>query len=60
MGDPLGLDSLAVIMIDVPSIDKLFTARQQMDYLMGASRAGQLLAIIQVGEASRVLLFQPG
>jgi hypothetical protein len=59
MGDPLGLDSLAVIMIDVPSIDKLFTARQQMD-LMGASRAGQLLAIIQVGEASRVLLFQPG
>jgi hypothetical protein len=41
-----GLDSLAVIMIDVPSIDKLSTAQEQMDYFMGASRARQLLAII--------------
>ena len=41
-----GLDSLAVIMIDVPAIDKLFAAQEQMDYFMGASRARQLLAII--------------
>jgi len=41
-----GLDSLAVIMIDVPSIDKLCTAQEQMDYFMGASRARQLLAIL--------------
>ena len=40
-----GLDSLAVIMIDVPNIDKLSTAQEQMDYFMGASRARQLLAI---------------
>jgi hypothetical protein len=42
-----GLDSLAVIMIDLPKIDQLFTAQEQMDYFMGASRARQLLAIIQ-------------
>ena len=41
-----GLDSLAVIMIDVSSIDKLSTAQEQMDYFMGASRGRQLLAII--------------
>jgi hypothetical protein len=41
-----GLDSLAVIMIDVSSIDKLSTAQEQMNYFMGASRARQLLAII--------------
>jgi hypothetical protein len=41
-----GLDSLAVIMIDVASIDKLFTAQEQMDYSMGASRARPLLAIL--------------
>ena len=40
-----GLDSLAVIMIDVPNIEKLSTAQEQMDYFMGASRARQLLAI---------------
>jgi hypothetical protein len=33
-------------MIDVPAIDKLFAAQEQMDYFMGASRARQLLAII--------------
>jgi hypothetical protein len=41
-----GLDSLAVILIDLPKIDQLFTAQEQMDYFMGASRARQLLAII--------------
>ncbi len=40
-----GLDSLAVIMIDIQSIDKLPNAQEQMDYFMGASRARQLLAI---------------
>src|SRR5271166_610442 len=44
-----GLDSLAVIMIDVPNIDKLSTAQEQMDYFMGASRARQLLAILHRG-----------
>ena len=43
-----GLDSLAVIIIDidVPNINQLSTAQEQMDYFMGASRARQLLAII--------------
>jgi hypothetical protein len=41
-----GLDSLAVIMIDTQSFDKLSSAQEQMDYFMGASRARQLLAII--------------
>ena len=41
-----GLDSLAVIMIDMPKFDRLSTAQQQMDYFMGASRARQLLAIL--------------
>jgi hypothetical protein len=40
-----GLDSLAVIMIDTPSVDKLSTPQEQMNYFMGASRARQLLAI---------------
>jgi hypothetical protein len=40
-----GLDSLAVIMIDIERFDKLSTAREQMNYFMGASRARQLLAI---------------
>src|SRR6202030_645315 len=40
-----GLDSLAVIMIDTQSFDKLSSPQQQMDYFMGASRARQLLAI---------------
>jgi hypothetical protein len=40
-----GLDSLAVIMIDVEKFDKLATAQEQMDYFMGASRARQLLVI---------------
>jgi hypothetical protein len=41
-----GLDSLAVIMIDTQSFDKLCSPQQQMDYFMGASRARQLLAIL--------------
>jgi hypothetical protein len=41
-----GLDSLAVIMIDTPSFDKLTNPQQQMDYFMGASRCRQLLAIL--------------
>ena len=41
-----GLDSLAVIMIDTPSFDKLANPQQQMDYFMGASRSRQLLAIL--------------
>jgi hypothetical protein len=41
-----GLDSLAVIMIDSQSFDKLSNAQQQMDYFMGASRSRQLLAIL--------------
>jgi hypothetical protein len=40
-----GLDSLAVIMIDVERFDKLATPQEQMNYFMGASRARQLLAI---------------
>jgi hypothetical protein len=40
-----GLNSLAVIMIDTPSFDKLSYPQQQMDYFKGASRARQLLAI---------------
>jgi hypothetical protein len=41
-----GLDSLAVIMIDVESFDKLASPQEQMNYFMGASRARQLLAIL--------------
>jgi hypothetical protein len=41
-----GLDSLAVIMIDVEKFDKLAAPQEQMNYFMGASRARQLLAII--------------
>jgi hypothetical protein len=41
-----GLDSLAVIMIDVESLNQFSSARNQMDYFMGASRARQLLAIL--------------
>jgi hypothetical protein len=40
-----GLDSLAVIMIDMERFGKLSTAQEQMDYFMGASRARQLLVI---------------
>jgi hypothetical protein len=40
-----GLDSLAVIMIDVERFDKLATPQEQMNYFMGASRARQLLAV---------------
>jgi hypothetical protein len=40
-----GLDSLAVIMIDVERFDKLATPQEQMNYFMGSSRARQLLAI---------------
>jgi Uncharacterized conserved protein (DUF2075) len=41
-----GLDSLAVIMIDVERFDRLSTPQDQMNYFMGASRARQLLAIL--------------
>jgi hypothetical protein len=41
-----GLDSLAVIMIDTQSFDKLSNSQQQTDYFMGASRSRQLLAIL--------------
>jgi hypothetical protein len=41
-----GLDSLAVIMIDVERFDKLATPQEQMNYFMAASRARQLLAIL--------------
>ena len=41
-----GLDSLAVIMIDIQSADKLSSPQQQMDYFMGSSRTRQLLAIL--------------
>jgi len=40
-----GLDSLAVIMIDVERFEELATPQEQMNYFMGASRARQLLAI---------------
>ena len=36
-----GLDSLAVIMIDVEKFEKLSTAQGRMDYFVGASRARQ-------------------
>ena len=41
-----GLDSLAVILIDVERFEKLATPQEQMNYFMGASRARQLLAIL--------------
>jgi hypothetical protein len=41
-----GLDSLAVIMIDVARFDRLSASQEQMNYFMGASRARQLLAIL--------------
>jgi hypothetical protein len=41
-----GLDSLAVLMIDVERFNKLTTPQDQMNYFMGASRARQLLAIL--------------
>ena len=44
-----GLDSLAVIVIDTRSFDKLSNPQQQMDYFMGASRSRQLLAILHRG-----------
>jgi hypothetical protein len=40
------LDSLAVLMIDVESFDKLAAPQEQMNYFMGASRARQLLAVL--------------
>ena len=42
-----GLDALAVIVIDVERFDKLVSAQEQLNYFMGASRARQLLAILQ-------------
>ena len=41
-----GLDSLAVILIDVRPFQALADAQDQMDYFMGASRARQLLAVV--------------
>jgi hypothetical protein len=40
-----GLDSLAVIMIDIEGFDKLSKPQEQMNYFMGASRTRQLPAI---------------
>lgn len=42
-----GLDSLAVIMIDMPEFKTLAETPDQVDYFMGASRARQLLAVVQ-------------
>jgi hypothetical protein len=41
-----GLDSLAVVMVDVERFDRLTAPQYQMNYFMGASRARQLLAIL--------------
>ena len=46
-----GLDSLAVIMIDVERFEQLATPQEQMNYFMGASRARQLLAILHKTES---------
>jgi len=46
-----GLDSLAVIMIDIERFDKLSKPQEQMNYFMGASRARQLLAIFHRASA---------
>ena len=41
-----GLDSLAVVLIDVKPFASLREEQDQMDYFMGASRARQLLAVV--------------
>jgi hypothetical protein len=41
-----GLDSLAVILIDLRPFSELREAQDRMDYFMGASRARQLLAVV--------------
>jgi hypothetical protein len=41
-----GLDALAVIVVDVERFEKLASAQEQLNYFMGASRARQLLAIL--------------
>jgi hypothetical protein len=46
-----GLDSLAVIMIDIERFDKPSKAQEQMNYFMGASRSRQLLAIFHRASA---------
>jgi hypothetical protein len=42
-----GLDALGVIMIDFPSFDSIREEGLQVGYFMGASRARQLLAIVE-------------
>jgi len=46
-----GLDSLAVIVIDVERFEKLATPQEQMNYFMGASRARQVLAILHKAQS---------
>ena len=41
-----GLDSLAVVLIDVKPFVSMSEEQEQMDYFMGASRARQLLAVV--------------
>ena len=41
-----GLDSLALILIDVVPFPQLVADQERMDYFMGASRARQLLAVV--------------
>jgi len=41
-----GLDSLAVILIDLKPFPELRDEQDRMDYFMGASRARQLLAVV--------------
>jgi len=42
-----GLDSLAVILVDLKPFAQLPDEQSQMDFCMGASRARQLLAVVQ-------------
>ena len=44
-----GLDSLAVVLIDVAPFETLREGQDQMDYFMGASRAWQLLVVVHSG-----------
>lgn len=41
-----GLDSLAVILVDLKAFAELPDKQSQMDFFMGASRARQLLAVV--------------
>lgn len=43
-----GLDSLGVILVDFPEFDQIPEGQDKMDFLMGASRARQLLAVLRL------------